>query len=116
MMRKCSMFMGKKKEPLRGKGLFAESVADLRARRHLIRAEGAAPRSEDDHVIDVASGRKGYVGSYSVQYLEGAEIEYVDQLMGGGFTIQNPNAVRTCGCGHSFQTADSAGEARSCSH
>jgi len=74
------------------------------------------PPREDDHVIDVDSGLKVYVDSYSVQYLEGAEIDYVDQLMGGGFTIQNPNAVRTCGCGHSFQTADSAGEARSCSH
>ena len=73
------------------------------------------PPREDDHVIDVDSGLKVYVDSYSVQYLEGAEIDYVDQLMGGGFTIQNPNAVRTCGCGHSFQTADQAGTAKSCS-
>jgi iron-sulfur cluster assembly protein len=74
------------------------------------------PPKEDDLVIDVGSALKVYVDSYSAQYLEGAEIDYVDQLMGGGFTIHNPNAVRTCGCGHSFQTADSAGEAKSCSH
>jgi iron-sulfur cluster assembly protein len=74
------------------------------------------PPKEDDLVVDVETGLKVYVDSYSAQYLEGAEIDYVDELMGGGFTIQNPNAVRTCGCGHSFQTADSAGEAKSCSH
>ena len=70
----------------------------------------------DDHVIEVGSGLKVYVDAFSSQYLEGAEIDYVDQLMGGGFTIHNPNAVRTCGCGHSFQTADSAGSAAPCSH
>ena len=70
----------------------------------------------DDHVIDVDAGLKVYVDAHSGQYLEGAEIDYVDELMGGGFTIHNPNAMRTCGCGHSFQTADSAGDARPCSH
>ena len=39
-------------------------------------------------------------------YLEGATIDYVDSLMGGGFRIENPNAVSTCGCGHSFRTKD----------
>ena len=73
-------------------------------------------RSEDDQVVDVDGGIKVYVDAYSSQYLQGAEIDYVDELMGGGFTIHNPNAVRTCGCGHSFQTSDSAGEAKSCSH
>jgi len=74
------------------------------------------PPQAEDHVIDVDGALKVYVDSNSGQYLEGAEIDYVDELMGGGFTIHNPNAVRTCGCGHSFQTADSAGQARSCSH
>lgn len=71
---------------------------------------------EDDHVIDVESGLKVYVDAYSAQYMEGAEIDYVEQLMGGGFTIHNPNAVKTCSCGHSFQTADGSGEARACGH
>lgn len=44
----------------------------------------------------------------SFSYLRGAQIDYVDDLMGGGFRIDNPNAVRTCACGSSFQTA--AGE------
>ena len=51
----------------------------------------------------------------SVQYLDGAEIDYVDSLMGGGFRIENPNAVRSCACGSSFQTT--AGEQGTpCSH
>lgn len=44
----------------------------------------------------------------SITYLDGAEIDYVDSLMGGGFRIENPNAVRSCACGSSFQTT--AGE------
>ena len=44
----------------------------------------------------------------SIQYLDGAEIDYIDSLMGGGFRIENPNAVKSCACGSSFQTA--AGE------
>ncbi len=74
------------------------------------------PPREDDHVIEAADNLRVYIDSYSAQYLEGAEIDYVDQMMGGGFTIHNPNAVRTCGCGHSFQTSDGSGEARACSH
>jgi len=34
--------------------------------------------------------------------------------MGAGFSVSNPNAVTTCGCGHSFRTSDSAGSAQSC--
>ncbi|MBV8086040.1 MAG: iron-sulfur cluster assembly accessory protein [Chloroflexi bacterium] len=74
-----------------------------------------APK-DDDVIIPVSDSLKVYVDSYSAQYLEGAEIDYVDALMGGGFTIHNPNAVRTCSCGHSFQTSDGAGDARPCAH
>ena len=42
-----------------------------------------------------------------MMYLSGATIDYVDSLMGGGFRIDNPNAVSTCGCGHSFRTSGS---------
>src|SRR4030095_2895139 len=45
----------------------------------------------------------------STQYLKGAEIDYLDTLMGAGFTVNNPNAVSGCGCGSSFRTAESAG-------
>jgi len=46
--------------------------------------------------------------------LEGAEIDYVDDVMRSGFTIFNPNAVKSCACGQSFQTADGGGTPRSC--
>ncbi|MBX0330807.1 iron-sulfur cluster assembly accessory protein [Oscillochloris sp. ZM17-4] len=45
------------------------------------------------------------VDPISSGYLTGASIDFVDSLMGGGFKIDNPNAVSSCGCGHSFRTA-----------
>ncbi len=55
-----------------------------------------------------AGGVQVVVDPGSIQYLDGAEIDYIDSLMGGGFRIENPNAVKGCACGSSFQT--SAGE------
>lgn len=40
----------------------------------------------------------------SLSYMRGAEIDFIDSLMGGGFSVNNPNAVSSCGCGHSFRT------------
>ena len=60
-----------------------------------------------DQTFEVG-GVKVVVDPGSYPYLDGAEIDYIDSLMGGGFRIENPNAVRTCACGSSFQT--SAGE------
>jgi len=54
------------------------------------------------------------VDRFSASMLEGAEIDYVESLMGAGFSVNNPNAVASCGCGHSFRTAASAGSAQSC--
>ena len=61
-------------------------------------------------------GIKVYVDRNSTQYLTGAEIDYLDTLMGAGFTVNNPNAVSGCGCGSSFRTAESAGIPGGCSH
>ena len=69
----------------------------------------------DDKVLE-ASGLRVYVDGSSVPLLMGSQIDYVDTLMGAGFTVNNPNAVSGCGCGSSFQTADSAGSPRACSH
>jgi iron-sulfur cluster assembly accessory protein len=63
-----------------------------------------------------ANGIRVYVDGESTRYLAGSEIDYVDTLMGAGFTVNNPNAVVACGCGSSFRTADSAGSAHACSH
>ena len=54
------------------------------------------------------------VDEMSIGYITGSEVDYVDSLMGAGFTVNNPNAVSSCGCGHSFKTAEGGGDARSC--
>jgi iron-sulfur cluster assembly protein len=54
-------------------------------------------------------GLRVVVDPRSLPYLEGANIDYVDSLMGGGFQIENPNAVSSCGCGQSFRAKDESG-------
>ena len=49
-------------------------------------------------------GVKLFVDPISIRYLKGAEVDFVDTITGGGFTIKNPNATSTCGCGQSFTT------------
>src|SRR6266508_2606502 len=76
--------------------------------------------------VDVAFEQHGVtvvVDPYSAPYLQGAEVDYVDSIQAAGFAINNPNAVASCGCGHSFQVAegeapeDNAGGCGSgCSH
>jgi len=73
-----------------------------------------APTPED-RILE-SNGVKVYVDGRSIDLLQGAQIDYVDTLMGAGFTVNNPNAVSACGCGSSFRTADSAGSPASCSH
>ena len=69
----------------------------------------------DDNVLQ-ANGMRVYIDGNSVPLIQGSQIDYVDTLMGAGFTVNNPNAVSGCGCGSSFRTADEAGSPRSCSH
>lgn len=73
---------------------------------------------EGDEVYE-EHGLRVYVDPTSLYYIDGAQIDYVDNLMGGGFHIENPNAVSSCGCGSSFRTARShTGEENtaSCGH
>ena len=49
-----------------------------------------------------SGGIKLFVDPVSLSYLKGAEVDFVDTITGGGFTIKNPNATSTCGCGSSF--------------
>jgi iron-sulfur cluster assembly protein len=53
-------------------------------------------------------GVKVLVDPESAKVLNGVRIDFVESLQGSGFSIQNPNAVRSCGCGSSFETAESA--------
>jgi iron-sulfur cluster assembly protein/iron-sulfur cluster insertion protein len=57
--------------------------------------------ADDDQKVEF-SGVKVVVDSASLQYLNGASLDYKEGLMGAGFTINNPNTTRTCGCGQSF--------------
>ena len=72
------------------------------------------PTAEDVRIQ--ASGINVYVDPQSTNLLQGSEIDYVDTLMGAGFTVNNPNAVTGCGCGSSFRTAESAGSPGACGH
>lgn len=57
--------------------------------------------NEDDFIVD-KDGVQFLVDTMSYQYLVGAEVDYVDSFEGSQFTIKNPNATTTCGCGSSF--------------
>lgn len=60
---------------------------------------------EGDEIVE-RDGLKVIVDAESVQFLNGATIDYSDDLAGAGFRIQNPNAARSCGCGTSFEPAE----------
>jgi iron-sulfur cluster assembly protein len=68
-----------------------------------------SPR-EFDTVVE-HDGVKIIVDPTSMMYLGGSVIDFVENLMGGGFKIENPNATATCGCGHSFRTGGGAAPA-----
>lgn len=69
----------------------------------------------DDRVFET-NGVRVYLDEKSVPLVKGSSVDYVDSLMGAGFTVDNPNSVGGCGCGSSFRTAESAGAPSACSH
>jgi iron-sulfur cluster assembly protein len=106
------------------KSLMAEKGREDLAVRVFIKAGGCSgftygmaldePKA-DDNVVE-SEGVRVVIDPMSARYLQGAEIDYVDSLMGSGFKIHNPNAVSTCGCGSSFRTAEDAGKPGCCDH
>ncbi|MEX0800513.1 MAG: iron-sulfur cluster assembly accessory protein [Dehalococcoidia bacterium] len=110
----------------KAKELFKEKGLDAQAALRVFVAGGGCsgyqygmalarePDAED--LLIEASGVRLVVDPDSAPLLEGAEIDYVDDLMKAGFTIFNPNAVKSCACGTSFQTAEGGGQAKACSH
>lgn len=105
-----------------------KGVADTHALRVFVQGGGCggmqygmtfddSPREDDE--TSEQFGVKILVDPISLFYVNGARIDYVDSLMGGGFAIENPNATSSCGCGDSFRTSEShTGEEMpdSCSH
>jgi len=69
---------------------------------------------QDGDTVITQGEFKVLVDEMSLGYINGSEVDYVDSLMGAGFTVNNPNAVSSCGCGHSFKTASGGGDAKSC--
>jgi len=73
---------------------------------------------EDDTVVLIKhedGDFKVLIDYVSKGHVINSEVHYLDSLMGAGFTVNNPNAVSSCGCGHSFKTADDAdSQPRSC--
>ncbi len=73
----------------------------------------AQEADEEDLVIN-HQGVRLLVDPESAPLLQGAEIDYVEDVMKSGFSIFNPNAVQSCACGSSFETAGGGGQPRSC--
>ncbi|MER3412770.1 MAG: iron-sulfur cluster insertion protein ErpA [Armatimonadota bacterium] len=66
--------------------------------------DDAAPEADDVTLSD--QGVTIYVDNLSLKYMTGSVVDFVEDVLGGGFKIENPNAVRSCGCGSSFSTDD----------
>ena len=56
----------------------------------------------NDDIIIAKDGARVVIDDVSVEFLEGSEIDYTNELIGSAFKINNPNAVSGCGCGTSF--------------
>jgi iron-sulfur cluster insertion protein len=59
-------------------------------------------QNDDDFEFSLNEHHKVLIDSMSMQYLQGAVIDYKEDLSGSSFSIKNPNAETTCGCGSSF--------------
>ncbi|MEL6521331.1 MAG: iron-sulfur cluster assembly accessory protein [Pseudomonadota bacterium] len=57
---------------------------------------------DDDDLVLEGNGQRVVVDSVSLPFLEGAVIDFTEELIGARFTIENPNATSSCGCGTSF--------------
>lgn len=76
---------------------------------------------ETDTLVEATEGVRLVVDPTSLMYVQGASIDFIESLVGGGFRIDNPNAVSSCGCGSSFRTKDhhthdEGGGCGTCSH
>ncbi|MBD1380833.1 HesB/IscA family protein [Metabacillus arenae] len=70
-------------------------------------------KSEEDTELEL-HGIKVLVDKESAAIINGTVIDFKQSMMGGGFTIDNPNAIASCGCGSSFRTATNEGTPEEC--
>ncbi|MGI0027765.1 MAG: iron-sulfur cluster insertion protein ErpA [Nitrosopumilaceae archaeon] len=66
---------------------------------------GFEQKAEEDDLVLEENGVKMVIDSYSADYLKGANVDYIESLMGAGFKINNPNVTKSCSCGSSFSTS-----------
>ncbi|MBN9655503.1 iron-sulfur cluster assembly accessory protein [Halobacillus sp. GSS1] len=65
--------------------------------------------NEELDLVEESSGIPVVINRQDAAIVEGTTIDFKQNMMGGGFTIDNPNAIVSCGCGSSFKTATNAG-------
>lgn len=75
---------------------------------------GFSQEKEENDVLTEQHGIQVIIDQNDKPILKGTIIDYKQSLMGGGFTIDNPNAIASCGCGSSFRTAKNAGTPEEC--
>ena len=75
---------------------------------------GLAHEANEDDLEFSQQGIQILVDQESIGILKGTVIDYKESMMGGGFIINNPNAIASCGCGSSFRTAKVAGTPEEC--
>lgn len=71
--------------------------------------------TDDGDFVVNHDGMQIFVDEFSANFVRGAQIDFVAGLMGAGFTVQNPNAKKSCACGQSFDTGENADTAQKCS-
>ena len=97
---KISALMAEENKENAGLRVFVQGGGCSGFQYGLMIEDGKGDASADK--IFESNGINLYVDPISIRYLSGAEVDFVDNLTGGGFTIRNPNAKSTCGCGSSF--------------
>ena len=75
-----------------------------RPRRIYYDTDGFAESQQEGDWVGEFGGVKVFVDPQSAPVLQGVEVDWVETLQATGFAIRNPNAVRSCGCGKSFET------------
>ncbi|MBU6288936.1 MAG: HesB/IscA family protein [Chloroflexota bacterium] len=71
--------------------------------------------TDDGDFVVAHNGMRIFVDEFSASFVKGARIDYAAGLMAAGFTVQNPNAKKSCACGQSFDTGENAATAQKCS-
>ena len=97
---KISELLSEEGKPSAGLRVFVQGGGCSGFQYGLMIEEGE-PTVDVDRIVE-SNGVRLFVDPISLRYLKGAEVDFVDNNAGGGFTIKNPNAKSTCGCGSSF--------------